>query len=153
MATRQSTAVTAGIMPDYTLPGLVLCRSAKFTDKIVGSGETIEMVPIPKGAKIVGMNWSIDEHTSVVATGTEVGDGGSNGRFFNTINISTAAVNCNLAGEGVPGSLGYEYPADDTIDIYMKKGTTAAATGANWVMNVFYKMAGSLDDEDNLTNY
>ena len=152
MATRQSTAITGGIMPDYTLPGLVLCRTARFTAKIVGSGETIEMIPIPKGAKIVGMNFAIDDATAVNATGTEVGDGGSNGRFFNAIDISSVGAH-NLAGEGVPGAVGYEYPADDTIDIFVKKETTDPATGANWILNVFYKMAGSLEDEDNLTNY
>ena len=152
MATRQSTAVISGIMPDFTLPGLVLCRSARFTDKIVGSGETIEMIPIPKGAKIVNMNFAIDDATAVNATGTEVGDGGSNGRFFNAIDISSVGAH-NLAGEGVPGAIGYEYPADDTIDLVINDMRKDAATGANWILNVFYKMAGSLDDEDNLTNY
>ena len=152
MATRQSSAITAGIMPDYTLPGLVLCRTARFTDKVVASGETIEMIPIPKGAKIVNMNFAIDNAGAANATGTEIGDGGSNARFFNTIDVSSIGSH-NLGGEGVAGALGYEYPAEDTIDIFMKKGTTAAVTATNWILNVFYKMAGSLEDEDNLTNY
>ena len=152
MATRQSTAITAGIMPDYTLPGLVLCRTARFTNKVISSGETLEMIPIPKGAKIVNMNFSLDEATGAGATGTEIGDGGSNGRFFNAISTGVVA-SYNLAGDGVPGSIGYEYPADDTIDIFQKKATADPLTSCNWVLNVFYKMAGSMDDEDNLTNY
>jgi len=136
-------------MPDYTLPGLTLCRTAKFTGKVIGSGETIEMIPIPKGAKIVGMNFAIDDATAANATGTEIGDGVSNARFFNAIDVS-AVTAFNLAGEGVAGAIGYEYKQDDTIDIYVKKCDTDPATGANWVMNVFYKMAGSMDDEDNI---
>jgi len=149
MTTRQSTAVLSGIMPDYTLPGLTLCRTAKFTGKVVASGETIEMIPIPKGAKIVGMNFAIDDATAANATGTEIGDGVSNARFFNGIDVS-AVTAFNLAGEGVPGAIGYEYKTEDTIDIYVKKEDTSPATGANWIMNVFYKMAGSMADEDNL---
>ena len=153
MATRKSTAVTAGIMPDYTLPGLVLCRTARFTNKGVASGETIEMIPIPKGAKIVDMNVAIAALTGSCSD-IEVGDGGSNARFFNGISQEGAtSVAYNLAGEGVPGAIGYEYPADDTIDIYIAKGVSEAGTATNWIMNVFYKMAGSLADEDNLSNY
>ena len=109
------------------------------------------MIPIPKGAKIVDMNLAIDDASAVGATQTDVGDGVSNARFFNSLDFSDIAA-FNLAGEGVPAALGYEYPADDTIDIYVKTASTAIATGANISMNVFYKMAGSLDDEDNLTN-
>ena len=152
MATRQSTAVLAGIMPDYTLPGLVLCRTAIFTGKEVGCGETIEMIPIPKGAKVVDMNIAIDDATAVGVSQTDVGDGVSNARFFNGLDLSTISAH-NLAGEGVPASLGYEYPAEDTIDVYVKTGSTPVATGAHVIMNVFYKMAGSMADEDNLSNY
>ena len=152
MATRQSTAVKSGLMPDYTLPGMVLCRTAKFTDKEMTSGETLEMVPVPKGAKIVDINFAIDSATGVGCSEAEIGDGASQGRFFDGLSL-TAVQAFALAGEGVPGSIGFQFTVDDTIDIFIGKAATGVATGNNWVMNVFYKMAGSLEDEDNLTNY
>ena len=151
MSTFQSTAITSGIMPDFTLPGLVLCRTAIFTNKIVGSGDTLEMIPIPKGAKIVDMNFACDDATATGCSGVEIGDGGSRARFFNALTIGTPLA-VNLAGDGVPGSIGYEYPSEDTIDIVINDQRGAAATASNWILNVFYKMAGSLEDEDNLSN-
>lgn len=152
MTTRQTSAILAGIMPDYTLPGLVLCRTAKFTDKILHSGDTLEMVPVPKGAKIIDMNFAIDDATATGASGAEIGDGGSRARFFNALTVDAISAH-SLAGDGVAGAIGYEYPADDTIDLVINDMRKDAASTANWVLNVFYKMAGSLEDEDNLTNY
>jgi len=151
MTTHQSTAVTSGLMPDKTLPGLVLCRTAskKTANDDMVSGDTLEMIPIPKGAKVIDIQVGIDTELPG-ATGTEIGDGTSNGRFFNGVSFGTGDI-MTLGADGVVGALGYEYEQDDTIDIFLKKAATKVPTSVRFTMNVWYKMAGSLEDEDNLS--
>ncbi len=151
MTTHQSTAVTSGLMPDKTIPGLVLCRTGHITtanDNMV-SGDTLEMVPVPNGAKIIDLQVAIDTAISG-ATGTEIGDGTSNGRFLNGVSFGDGNI-MSLGADGVIGCLGYEYEQDDTIDIFLRKAATKVPTSTKITMNVWYKMAGSLEDEDNLT--
>ena len=48
MTIYKSDAVEAGIMPDYSRAGVVLCRSGKYTATAATtmSGNTLQMVPI-----------------------------------------------------------------------------------------------------------
>jgi hypothetical protein len=155
MTTQKSDAVKAGIMPDYSRAGVVLCRTGMYhaaaQDELI-SGDTLQMVPIPKGAqileihviaKLLGGTLNFDG-----CSGCHVGDGSSSSRFFDDLSLTNIHGN-TLLEEGKPGAIGYTYDeGDDTIDIAFKKAATVNPTDLVIIMNVFYKMSGSISDED-----
>ena len=145
MAVLQSTAVVAGVMPDYARAGGVLHRHGTYTNAAEKEeGTTIEMVPIPKGARIIDMTVLIASATSF---GTfDVGDGGDVDRFFNGIDTATAADNnFTLYADGTSNGPNYEYTAEDTIDIAVMDSDLSAKTRID--LNVTYVMAGTIADE------
>lgn len=155
MTTHKSTAVSAGIMPDYSRAGVVLCRTGHIVtaaqDEII-SGDTLQMVPIPKNAQILDIHLSVSKEGGTLditaATGTHVGDGSSPSRFMDDVSIGDADV-LTLVINGKPGAVGYTYDeGDDTIDVAITSAATVLETGVKIMMSVFYKMAGSISDED-----
>ena len=153
MTTYKSTAVTAGSMPDFGVPaGVLLCRTGEYTtenDNMV-SGDTIEMVPVPKYARIIDMQFYCNETQDLSGfTCTEIGDANSNARFFNLTTMGDASAFWKqLYADGAKQKEGYfDVTQDDTIDIYLKTGVTKVATGMKFVINVIYKMVGSISDE------
>lgn len=152
MTIHKSDAVTAGIMPDHALAGVMLSRSAEFvtSDDSIVSGDTIQMVPIPKNAKIL----MIDLYYSDLpdgCTGTDVGYGGDGDAFLSTIPV-TGANFVRWPGSGydnnTAGAYLHTFTADDTIDIALTSAPTKIPTSQNIYMNVVYKMVGSIDDEE-----
>lgn len=88
--------------------------------------DIIQMVKIPKGARIVNVILGTDDLDSGASPAIvlAVGDGTTADRF---ISGSTVAQAGGVATIGKVDGVGYVYTADDTIDI---KVTTAPATGA-----------------------
>ena len=155
MTTLKSDAVTAGIMPDYSRAGVVLCRTGMYhctaQDELI-SGDTIEMVPIPKNAQILDIHLTAKVVAGTLdfagATGCHIGDGSSGSRFMDDVSIGAVEM-LTMVGSGKPGAIGYTYDeGNDTIDLYLKKAATVNQTDLVIVMNVYYKMAGSISDED-----
>lgn len=155
MTTYQSSAVTAGIMPDYTRAGIVLCRSAVFTvEAELISGDTIEMVPIPNGAQILNIvveNNSLNQWAGLATF--SVGDGNDvdvhmtwpftgiimRNDFYSANTLQRAPKTTDIV---------FEYTNDDTIDFYCGGTMNSDVTGTLIAMHVFYKMAGEINDED-----
>ena len=115
MANGKSADVLAG---DYGVAnnpkGVVLAVAATYTVPSSGGpgiGEKVEMVPVPKGAKILNVKTAGPAGTASMTA--VVGDGGSTSRFNTTITASAAFCKDIEVGTGV----GYEYTEDDTIDI------------------------------------
>ena len=155
MTTHKSAAVTAGIMPDYSRAGVVLCRTGFIVtaaqDSII-SGDTLQMVPIPKNAQILDIHVTVSKVAGTVditaATGCHVGDGASSCRFMDDASLGTLEM-LTMSAHGKPNAIGYTYDeGNDTIDIALTSAATVVETSVVFMMNVYYKMAGSIADED-----
>lgn len=155
MTTHQSDAVKAGLMPDYSRAGVVLCRTGHITfdaqDEFI-SGDTIEFVPIPKNAQILDIHLIAKLAGGTLdftaATGVHIGDGGSSCRFMDDVSIGEVEM-ATMANQGKPAAIGYTYDEGaDTIDLFLKSAATVNQTDLVLIMNVYYKMAGSIKDED-----
>lgn len=143
MSTYKSGAVNAGIMPDIALAGVVLNRDEKYTaSTALVAGSVVEMVPIPKGAKIIGLDlaWS----AFGLARTLDVGIGGEADKFFDGLDVE-AAGNAALLVDGEPDSVGYIFTENDTIDVTVLGDTWPVDA---WVfLAVTYKMTGTIADE------
>ena len=155
MTTHQSDACKSGLMPDYSRAGVVLCRTGMYVaaaQDVVLSADTIQMVPIPKNAQILNIQ-VIAKKTGgtldlVGATGCHIGDGASSTRFWDDASLG-GVTQFQLFHTGKFAAVGYTYDeGNDTIDIAFTKLATVMETDATIIMNVFYKMAGSISDED-----
>jgi len=148
MTTHQSDAVVSGIMPDHALAGNVHFRYASLTtaDDDMISGDTIEMLPIPENARIIGMVFKSDTDIPG-ADDTDVGDGGAQNRFFDGITLGAANRIFELVVDGVYAGVGYKYAQDDTIDIYLQKAATKVPTGSVFELLVIYNITGTISDE------
>jgi hypothetical protein len=157
MTTYKSDAVTSGIMPDHARAGVVLNRTASYspTTDVITSGDTIQMVPIPKYAKLLRVDLY---HTALQAdiTNIDVGWGTDKSQVFanltptgerfhiypsNQENAHTTTYFGNTAG------FLHMFTADDTLDIYFETANTSVETAENFQMSVWYKMCGTVADE------
>lgn len=148
MTTHQSAAVQSGIMPDHALAGNVHVRYGYITtaDDDMVSGDTLELVPIPENARILQI--ILKSSTDIPgASGIEVGDGASNGRFFNGISLGAASRFFQLGVCGVFSGLGYKYAQDDTIDLFLRKAATKVPTSSTIQLWVIYNITGTISDE------
>jgi hypothetical protein len=160
MTTYKSDAVTSGIMPDHARAGVVLNRTASYspTTDVITSGDTLQMVPIPKYAKLLRVDLY---HTGLQGdiTTIDVGWGGDPNGFFEGI-IPTVesfhtyptgkpslGATCTLAYYDNTAGFLHMFTADDTIDISFPAGTTSLETDENFQMSVWYKMCGTIADE------
>ena len=157
MTIHKSEAVQAGIMPDYAQAGVVLCRTCDFeaADDSIVSADTLQMVPIPKGAKVLRLEMffsDLPDGTTAVQLGWRAKPTG----FGETIDMtgvnvyvwpqSLAEAQCGNVGGGRAG-FNHTFTADDTIDLAFDNMDTKLPTLTKIVMNVWYKMTGTLEDE------
>lgn len=100
--------------------------------------DVIQMVKVPKGARIVGVTLGADDlDTNGAPTITlDVGDGGVSDRFVaaSTIAQSGAAPATGIAKAG----FGYVYTADDTVDVLVKAAPATGATSGSIRLAVTY---------------
>ena len=152
MTTHKSAAVLAGIKPDLARAGVVLCRSGYFytADDEIVSGDTLQMVPIPKGALVLKVQLF---HTACPAdtTGCDIGYGGDADAFAAAVTF-TAADWKVFPGNSLEGNPGFRYifTADDTVDIAFTTAATKMPTASGFQMNVWYKMTGTIEDENDI---
>ena len=154
----KSDAVVAGIMPDFAQAGVILCRSAEYvtSDDEIVSGDTLQMVPIPDGAKVLRVEVY---HSALPAgtTGEHIGYGGDADAFMDGVIMTGANIRIwpSLRGTG-PTKVSFRstagflhtFTADDTIDIAFSKLATKIPTSQHIKMAVWYKMTGVLNDEE-----
>jgi hypothetical protein len=151
MTTHKSDAVNAGIMPDFAQVGVVLCRSSEFTnDAAIASGDTIQMVPIPKGAKVLMIQLGFNTVESQ-ATGCMVGYGGDTNAFADPVLMTADNVKVfpgNVGNQEAFTGFLHTFTADDTIDICIPTALgNVTADEAQLNMAVWYKMTGTITDE------
>ena len=151
MTIHRSGAAISGIMPDYSQAGVIMCRTGVFTtvnDDMV-SGDTIQMVPVPKGAIIM----NIQAYAGTAISGCsqiDIGDGSSSARFFNGFSWGDLNYLFMDNTDGVVANIGYCYDeGNDTIDINLSEDvSTKVPTSIKFTMHVWYKMTGSISDEN-----
>jgi hypothetical protein len=144
------------------LPGIVLCRSAEFVspDDSIVSGDTIQMVPIPKGAKVLQLQVYYSDLPDG-CTGCDIGYGGDADAFIislpmtgqNVKSYPGCVIRTSLATGDIiglrdnPVGLLHTFTADDTIDISFQSLPTKIPTSQHIKMAVWYKMTGTIKDE------
>ncbi len=153
MTTHISTAVTAGIMPDFAQAGVVLCRTTDFeaADDTIVSGDTLQMVPIPNDARIL----RIELFYSTLPSGTTavmLGYGGDPDAFGDSIDMTGNNVKIWPSSilnhpQGLIVGYNHTFTADDTIDLAFNEMDTKLPTLSKIIMSVWYKMTGVLTDE------
>ena len=150
MTTHKSDAVTSGIMPDYTRAGVVLCRHCEYTTTAdVASGDTIQLVPVPKDANVLDVHINVSDISEGINS-CNVGYGGDADAFLANVAFSTDDVfsmtgESNTYGTGSVGFL-HKFTADDTVDLAFQ-GTHTLPTSSVIRCVVYYKMVGSISDE------
>ena len=134
MATYESSKVADGVQPKGLRVGLVAV-DAQFSVGAAGSlaaGDVIQMIKVPKGAKLVYLSVSGGSGDALVA----VGDGGDTDRYiaYATMSSSSTVVRTiTLHANNVP----YEYSVDDTIDINVSTVSVATITGGFHMTAIF----------------
>lgn len=146
MATFKTDAVKSGIMPDDLRAGMVLCRVGTYTipsSSKPAVGDTIQMVPVPKNAKILNIHLTTDG-VGGSSCKVDIGDGGDTDRYDNSVVVKSAAhVDCKEDDN----QLCTTYSADDTIDLVIASAAPATAS-KKLEMMVFYTMEGTISDQD-----
>lgn len=149
MTVYSSAAVLSGIKADLAKAAVVLCRSGEITTgdefsiESMAIGDSIRMVPIPKGAMILDIQVAVDSaFTSPGATFT-IGDRGAVARYHAGlfIPIATPRAYSNM----IPFQRGRIYDSDSTIDLGPLSSNNDS--GHTIRVHVFYKMTGTIVDE------
>jgi hypothetical protein len=151
MTTHKSDAVNTGIMPDFARAGVVLCRTSEFTnDAAIACGDTIQMVPIPKYAKVLMIQLGFNT-VEAGATACMVGYGGDTNAFADPVLMTADNVKifpANVANQAAFTGFLHTFTADDTIDVAVPHAEgNVTADEAQINMAVWYKMTGTITDE------
>jgi len=95
--------------------------------------DVIQMVPVQKGIKVVGMRLVTDDLDGGTTAVLDVGDGSDTDRFIDGSTIGQAGGSVDflsgLVGVTPAAALGYEYTADDTIDVLVQAAPTSGGVG------------------------
>ncbi len=146
MTTHTTSAVDAGIMPDFRVPaGVVLNRSVVFTteDDSIVTGDVVQLLPVPKNARVLDV--SISATLPAGTTGCDVGYGGDPDAFHDGADLVDGTV-FDMGSGDVAGFL-HKFTADDTIDLTLNKAPTKIPTDTVIYASVTYKMTDAIDDE------
>ena len=98
--------------------------------------DVIQMIKVPAGAVILDMILEADDLDDGTAIVLDVGDGSDTGRF---IDGSTIAQAGGMGRMDQAGGVGYEYSAEDTIDVLVETAPTTGTTG-NITLSVIYTL-------------
>ena len=148
MAIHYSESAKSDQTADILLPGVSLVRTAFFqntTGATLATGTVIKMAPVPKGAMVTNIHvlWS-----GVSGVDLDVGDEDDADRYFDGLDMGTAAGQASLAGHANAAAdyvLPFVYGKDDTIDAIIR--TTAMPDKGYISMHVEYKMGDLLKGE------
>lgn len=136
MATKQSSKVAAGT-PAKLLPTGVSVVGAVFSiDISLSAGDVIQMVNVPKGARVVyaALSGIGTNQEALVA----LGDGVDNDRYMDHGTLGAVTTAPKLLNHGAI-SAPYEYSVDDTIDIAVSTVSLDTIGGAFHLTVMFSK--------------
>jgi len=132
----------AGVQP-RTGEGLISVTSKYTLTAALVEGDVIQMLKVPNGAVMQNVIVSCDDLDTddTPAAVLEVGDGGDTDRY---ITGSTIAQGGGIASLAQHVGHGYQYTAEDTLDV---KVTTAPATAAYENLTITVTAFYSLHDD------
>lgn len=116
MATYTSDKAKAGVATRFLHEGVYVEDARYSSSATLSSGDVIQMVKVPAGSRVVGGNVSTSEDVVI-----SVGDGNDVDRYLASASGGTTTVALPAAHQ----STGYEYSANDTVDIVYGGGQTA----------------------------
>jgi hypothetical protein len=117
MATFKSDKAQAAAARRYSHRGLVIEHATYSGSATLSAGDVIQMVKVPAGARV--KDWSVstnDLGSSSTAT-LRLGDGLDTERYFGSAQISDGVTRIKTGAVGNHADHGYEYSADDTVDL------------------------------------
>jgi len=142
-----STAVAAVVANGAHLmsyvPGRIMCSYASKTTfaatETISAGLVLQMVPVPSGARILGVTVAMGIPLDAAAGVFSVGDGSLTNRFITGASISTSIVARMTQGLGYKYSLSDGVVAPlrfDTIDVNF--GAVSQTTTGSLIMQVYW---------------
>jgi hypothetical protein len=113
MATITGTAAQSTSPPREGLGVVSIVKQVSLTS--VTANDVVQVCKVPSGAKMLDVKLSgANDGGAIVGTVT-VGDGGDPDRYITSISLSAASTVKQMTSAA--GGMGYEYSADDTLDI------------------------------------
>lgn len=137
MTTYSNARVASGISPRSNQQGLTSVTATQTVSTALTTGDVIEMVKVPRGAKVLDVILtSEDLDTGTTATIVlDVGDGGDTDRWIDGATTGQAGGTTRM---NVATGLDHSYTADDTIDVLVQAGPATGATGVKITLTVLY---------------
>ncbi len=114
----------------------VVTETAEYTGSAsFSAGDVVQMVQVPKGAKVLEVTISGNQWTSGSADAAYiVGDGNDVDRYMTTASVSSVVI----ARMGAVTGHNYEYTADDTVDVTINAQGSSATTAPIIRLSVTY---------------
>lgn len=133
MATLSSDKVTSNL-PARLIHAGVYTECARFTGTTAFSaGDVVQMVRVPANARVVGIQLQTNLIATTSAAVLTVGDGIDPNRY-----ISATGTTIGSGFSNQSSALGYEYSADDTVDVTVS--TVGADATSAPVLNLYVSM-------------
>lgn len=117
--------------------GLISVTSTYALAAALVVNDVIQMVKVPKYARVVEIILSTPDLDTGTAITLDVGDGDDTDRYIVSSTVGQAGGVVRL---GTNGGNGYQYTAADTIDILVSTGPTTGATSGTITLTVIYDM-------------
>jgi hypothetical protein len=138
MTTYASTNAGSGVQPRSGVGITAVFGSYELLSAVALTNNVFQMVKIPQGAVILEVILATDDLDSSTGLVLDVGDGTTHDRFISgQTTVGRATGVCRL--DQVDG-LGYQYTADDTIDVTLHTQPSGAQTTGTINLTVIYTM-------------
>lgn len=132
MATFSSDKVQSNL-PTRLIHEGVFTETAEYSGSAsFSSGDIIQMTKVPAGARVVDIHLQTNALSSANTT-LAVGDGIDDDRYISAVGTTLGQSFTNKLS-----ALGYEYSADDTVDILVR--TVASAQTSNPIFRLYVSM-------------
>lgn len=119
MATLKGSKATSGVQARRLHAGVYAEEAVYTSSATMSAGDVIQMVKVQEGERVVDVMLASPTEPVLLS----VGDGNDTDRYVSTASVTTTIVRMtNQAG------MGYEYTADDTVDIRYKGGQSATTS-------------------------
>lgn len=145
-STFMATKVASTIPAKSEHQGVIAVRSKYTLTAALVLNDVIQMVTVPKGAQILEIILGSDD---LDTNGTptivlNVGDGNLSDRFIKQQTVAQAGgvvrLGAGIAATLVSGAIGYQYTAEDTIDVLVQAAPATGATSGDITLAVLYHL-------------
>ena len=124
MATITGTAAASTSPPREGLGVVSIVKQVSLTS--VTANDVVQVCRVPKGAKMLDVKLSGAADGGAITGTVTVGDGNDPDRYITTVSASAAVPVLKMTSAA--GGMGYEYSADDTLDITFSAVSVGSGT-------------------------